>query len=247
MGASEQDGLPEFSDRTARSLDVLARALHVKNAELQPTLDAIVSMAVTTLSPARDAGLITLSRGQLVPQATTGSPPQFLDQLQQKLGDGPCIIAAQQQAVISIVEVRDDERWPDFSAEADNLGVRSMLCVPLWVHERCLGTLSLYAAEASAFTDHHERVTRLFATLAALALAEAQRTDEMHTAVASRDVIGQAKGILMERHRITADTAFRQLSNASQDCNIKLTTVAQHLIETGEMPPPCVPARKPHR
>ena len=128
-----------------------------------------------------------------------------------------------------------ESRWPEFAAEAESLGVCSMLCVPLRVHEQCLGTLSLYSERVTAFTDHDERVTTLFATLAAIALAEAQRTDQLHTALANRDVIGQAKGILMERHRITADAAFSYLSQASQDVNMKLTSVARHLVETGEL------------
>jgi GAF domain-containing protein len=110
-----------------------------------------------------------------------------------------------------------------------------MLCVPLQVHERCLGTLSLYSERVTAFTGHDEQITTLFATLAAIALAEAQRTDQLHTALGNRDVIGQAKGILMERHRITAEAAFGYLSQASQNVNMKLTTVARHLVETGEL------------
>jgi GAF domain-containing protein len=230
-----QDHLDDCSDRTIRSLDIMARALHVKNAELQPTLDAIVTTAVNALSPVRHAGLITVARGDLVPQATTGAPPQRLDRLQQKLGSGPCVDAAQQQTVIRIEDICADKRWPDFCAEAAGLGVRSMLCVPLRVDERCLGTLSLYAEDPSAFDDHHERVTTLLATLAALALADAQRADQLHTALRNRDVIGQAKGILMERHRITADTAFSHLSQASQAVNVKLAAVALHLVDTGEL------------
>jgi GAF domain-containing protein len=235
VAAGEGEDLGEFSDQTFRSLDILARALHVKNAELQPTLEAIVSTAVSTLSPARDAGLIIVSRGALVPQATTGPPPELLDRLQQQLGNGPCINAAQRQTVIRIDDTRHDDRWPDFSVEAAKIGVRSMLCVPLWADERCLGALSLYAEDVSAFTERHERITSLLATLAALAIAEAQRADQMQTALGNRDVIGQAKGILMERHRISADAAFNYLSRASQAENMKLTALAQHLVETGEL------------
>jgi AmiR/NasT family two-component response regulator len=75
----------------------------------------------------------------------------------------------------------------------------------------------------------------LLATLAAIALAEAQRTGQLHTALGNRDLIGPAKAILMERHRMTADAAFSNLSQASQDVNVKLTAVAQHLVETGEL------------
>jgi GAF domain-containing protein len=230
-----QNDLDESSGRIFQTLDILARALHVKNAELEPTLQAIVSAAVGTLNSAQYAGLIIISHGQLVPQATTGRPPQLLDQLQQKLNDGPCIDAAVQQALVRIDDMHRESRWPDFAAAAESLGVFSMICIPLQVHEQCLGTLSLYSDHVTAFTGHDERVTTLFATLAAIALAEAQRTDQLRTALGNRDVIGQAKGILMERQRVTADAAFGYLSRASQDVNMKLTAVARHLVETGEL------------
>jgi GAF domain-containing protein len=236
LGGSDQENLMEVTDRSAESLEILARALHVKNAELQPTLEAIVSTAVTMLSPARYAGLTILSRGELIPRATAGEPPLLLDRLQQRLGDGPCVHAAKHQSVFRIEDTRQDERWPQFCAEAAQLNVRSMLCVPLWVDERGLGALSLYADQAAAFSDLHERVTILLATFAALALAEAQRADQMHDALANRDVIGQAKGILMERHGVTADAAFGVLSRVSQAENMKLAAIARRLVETGELP-----------
>lgn len=111
-----------------------------------------------------------------------------------------------------------------------------MLCVPLWIDERGLGALSLYADQAAAFNESHERVTILLATFAALALAEAQRADQMYDALGNRDVIGQAKGILMERHGVTADAAFSVLSPVSQAENIKLAEVARRFVETGDLP-----------
>jgi GAF domain-containing protein len=236
MSGSDQEHLMEVTGRSAESLEILARALHVKNAELQPTLDAIASTAVSMLSPARYAGLTILSHGELIPRACTGEPPRLLDRLQQELGDGPCINAAKHQSIFRIEDTRRDERWPKFSAEAARLNVRSMLCVPLWVDERGLGALSLYADQAAAFTDLHERVTTLLATFAALALAEAQRAHQMHDALSSRDVIGQAKGILMERHGVTADAAFGVLSRVSQAENMKLAEIARHLVGTGKLP-----------
>jgi GAF domain-containing protein len=233
---SDQEHLTEISDLNIRSLDILARALHVKSAELEPTLQAIVSTAVRMLSPARYAGLIIFSRGELIPQASTDRVPLLLDHLQQKLGDGPCVNAAQRQSVVQIDDTLQDSRWPDFAADAASLGVRSMLCVPLWVDERCLGALSLYADQAAAFTDLHGRVTTLLATFAALALAEAQRADQLTAALINRDVIGQAKGILMERHRITADAAFGFLTRISQVENTKLAAIAAQLVATGELP-----------
>jgi GAF domain-containing protein len=236
LSGSDQENLMEVTGRSAESLEILARALHVKNAELEPTLEAIASTAVTMLSPARYAGLTILSRGELIPRATTGEPPLLLDRLQQRLGDGPCISAAKHQSVSRIEDTLQDLRWPEFNAEAARLKVRSMLCVPLWIDERGLGALSLYADQAAAFSDLHERVTILLATFAALALAEAQRTNQMHEALGNRDVIGQAKGILMERHGIAADAAFGVLSRVSQAENMKLAEIARRFVETGELP-----------
>ena len=236
MSGSDQQNLMEVTGRSAESLEIMARALHVKNAELQPTLEAIASTAVTMLSPARYAALTVLARGELIPRASTGEPPLLLDRLQQRLGDGPCVNAAKRQSVFRIDDTREDLRWPEFCAEAARLNVRSMLCVPLWIDERGLGALSLYADQAAAFNESHERITILLATFAALALAEAQRADQMHDALSSRDVIGQAKGILMERHGVTADAAFSVLSRVSQAENIKLAEVARRFVETGDLP-----------
>jgi GAF domain-containing protein len=236
VSGSDQQNLMEVTGRSAVSLEIVARALHVQNAELEPTLEAIAATAVTMLSPARYAALTVLSRGVLIPRASTGKTPLLLDRLQQRLGDGPCINAAKHQAVFRIDDTREDLRWPEFCAEAARLNVRSMLCVPLWIDERGLGALSLYADQSAAFSEPHERVTVLLATFAALALAEAQRADQLHDALGNRDVIGQAKGILMERHRVTADAAFSVLSRVSQAENMKLAEIARVFVESGEFP-----------
>ena len=89
---------------------------------------------------------------------------------------------------------------------------------------------------AAAFTDADERVTVLLATFAALALADAQLAQQMHDALGNRDTIGQAKGILMERHGITADTAFSVLSRISQAENLKVAEIARGFVETGRLP-----------
>ena len=236
MSDSYQENLMEVTGPSARSLEILARALHVKNAELQPTLEAIVSSAVRMLSPALSAGLTIFTGGELIPRACTGEAPLLLDRLQQALGDGPCISAAKHQFIFRIEDTSQDERWPQFSAEAARLNVHSMLCVPLWIDERSLGALSLYADQVAAFSELHERVTILLATFAALALAEAQRAGQLRDALDNRDVIGQAKGILMERHGITADAAFGVLSQVSQAENVKLAEIACHVAETGMLP-----------
>jgi GAF domain-containing protein len=227
--------LEDLGEDSWPALVQLARALHVKNAELQPTLDAIISHAVTTIEPAGHAGLILLLNGHLIPQATLGEPPHVLDSLQQDTGTGPCIDAAREQAVITIDNTITDQRWPQFGEQAAELGVSSMLCVPLWIDELRLGTLSLYGQKPDAFGPHHRQLTDLYAAHAAIALADAQRTAQLQQALRNRDIIGQAKGILVERMKITPHAAFTRLSLASQEANLKLTAIAQHLVDTGEL------------
>ena len=235
MGLHQPDS-GEIVAEALVAVETLARALHVKDARLEPTLEAIVANAAAAHPAAREAGLILLVRGRLTPQAVTGRPPQILDLRQRETGEGPCVEAASTQQVVILSDTAADERWPGFCAEAQTCGVGSMLCVPLRAGERNLGALSLYADKPTAFSLRDVRLIELFAALAALALAEAQRTEQLREAIASRDVIGQAKGILMERFQIPDAAAFSTLVRVSQDMNLKLTAVARHLIGTGKLP-----------
>ncbi len=236
MSSTERDEIREVIGQTFVAIDTLARALHVKDARLEPTLNAITVHAAAAHPAAKDAGLILLIGGKLIPQSTTGPAPQLLDMKQQETGRGPCIEAAREQTLICINDLQHDPRWPEFSAEARACGVSSMVCAPLWIDERTLGTLSLYATHSGAFGEHDERIIELFATLAALVLAEAQRTDHLRTALLNRDVIGQAKGIIMVRYNIDEATAFSTLKRISQDQNMKLSEIARHVAELRELP-----------
>lgn len=217
------------------ALTEIARAMHVPSGDLDQTLDAITRAAVAALDQADDAGLILISKDRLTPVAATGLRPERLDELQQRLGTGPCFDTARSQQVTLVAELQRDPRWAELHEAAVELGVVSLACVPLRVGSRTTGALTLYSAERDAFDGVDLSYVELFATLAALALADAQRADQLRTALASRDVLGQAKGILMERFRIDADEAFTRLSTASQVTNTKVTVVAEHLVATGEL------------
>jgi GAF domain-containing protein len=210
--------------------------LRVKEADLPGTLEAIIVSAVATIEGTSYAGVNLLIRGRFTPQATVGVPPSRLDELQRRTGQGPCVEASRDQVTVSVDDMEHEARWPDFADLAVSLGVLSMLCVPLWVDDTRVGSLSLYATTRRAFTVYHERLAMLFATHAALALADAQRTDQLRVAAANRDIIGVAKGILVERHRITPDVAFGLLSKSSQETNQRLVVIAQRLVDTGELP-----------
>jgi len=235
MTIQEPQGAAEAVTEAVTAIEVLARALHIEDARLQPTLDVIVANAAAAHPAAQDAGIILFTGGKLVPQATTGQAPQVLDLKQQETGDGPCIEAARTQTLVQVTDTSDDIRWPQFCVTAQACDVRSLLCMPLWINERNLGALTLYSPKTQAFSPGDARLISLFATLAALALHGVQQTDQLRESISRRDMIGQAKGILMERYRISGDAAFATLARASQATNVKLAEVARHLTETGEL------------
>lgn len=126
-----------------------------------------------------------------------------------------------------------ETRWPEFAARAQGLGVASMLAIQLYVIGEDLGALNLHSTRPHAFTDESEQIGLLFAAHAAVAMIGAQELEQLQTAINSRDLIGQAEGILMERYKIGAQEAFRLLVLASQSTNIKLLDVAEYLTRTG--------------
>ena len=98
------------------------------------------------------------------------------------------------------------------------------------------GVLTLYSARRHAFRDAAELVVPVFAARASIALTHADRVLNLRRAIGTRQVIGEAVGILMERHRISADDAFERLVAASQNSHVKLRELATRVTETGEEP-----------
>jgi GAF domain-containing protein len=217
-------------------LEAFGRGLHAAGRGLRATLDAILLTAADTIGGTDFVGVNVLRGDVFEPQAVLGEAPNALDSLQQQTGTGPCIDSSREQQLIRVDDMLLETRWPRYVELARSLDVGAMLCVPLWVDELRLGSISLYSRTAHAFGLHEERMASLLAVHAAVALAGAQRTENLTLALANRDVIGQAKGILMERHRITADAAFALLSAASQRANRKLSEVAAQVADSGAFP-----------
>ena len=137
--------------------------------------------------------------------------PRELDDLQIRLGTGPCLTAARKQIVVRMHDIAADTRWSEFCRAAKQCDVGSMLCVPLFVDDQMLGTLSFYGEQPDVFRDGAEPIAALLATLSAVALADSFQRERIERALRNRDVIGQAKGILMSSHGVPADTAFEML------------------------------------
>jgi GAF domain-containing protein len=212
----------------------LARTVRAVGSAPGEIVAMISEQAVQLVPGTRSCGVIVTDDQQhLRTVATTDPVPEHLDELQKELGTGPCLTAARKQIVVRIHDIGADSRWPRFREAAVDHGVGSMLCLPLNVGDDLFGTLSLYSSEVGAFRDGAEPVARLLAALAAVALAESRHAEHLRAALVNRDLIGQAKGILMRDRRITAAEAFGLLRQRSQNSNTKLVDVAQQVIETG--------------
>jgi GAF domain-containing protein len=170
-----------------------------------------------------------------------------LDDLQFGTGLGPGPEALHSKGPVYAARLAESERWPVLAVTAAELGVASALCHGLSVHQAAqwsaLGVFNLYSATPDAFGDEDQEFGSILAAYVSVAIATAYRRDEvdrreaaLHRGLSTRDVIGQAKGILMERQHLSAGDAFDLLRRASQRLNRKLADIAQHLAETGELP-----------
>ena len=154
---------------------------------------------------------------------------------QNDTGQGPCLDALRDGKQVVADDLRVDLRWPQFAAQALKVGIRSMICTPLVADGRTLGELSLMSRTPGFVPtpDDSPTMATVFAAHAAIAMTGARRVEDIMTALGNRDVIGQAKGILMERFKITPDVAFAMLVRTSSRTNRKLRTVADQLCLTG--------------
>jgi hypothetical protein len=164
----------------------------------------------------------------------------LVDQLQIDADEGPCLDASRRDDTFCADDLLDDDRWPAFGPVAVAAGIRSVLAYSL--SARRPSALNLYSGLPTAFGVIDRAQGLLFATLARHALDSAEervageaRERNLAEALRTRELIGQAQGILMERERITADQAFAVLRRASQHMNVKLREVAESLVETGQL------------
>jgi GAF domain-containing protein len=215
----------------------LARSLQSVHGDVEATLQTITSRVLAGVAGTEHAGItLVTDTGTLESRAATGPLPEKLDALQGEVGEGPCLQALWAQQTVRVDDLATDGRWPGFTARAVEAGVGSMLCFQLFVRGRNLGALNLYAGRPHAFGQDSEVVGLVFATHAAVALSAAQEIEQLRTAMDSHTVVGQATGILMERHRLSAEEAFAVLSRASQDSNTRLREVARRVVVTGSFP-----------
>jgi GAF domain-containing protein len=200
--------------------------------------------AARQVVPGADLVSITLrSPGGYTTPVETDPLATRLDEVQYELDEGPCVEATRTAGlgVTFCADLRGDSDYPRFGRAASAMGVHSVLAVGLFPHggdTPRMGALNIYSHEVGGLDERDRDIALVLAAHAATALASTMAVTaaeleaaQLRQALNTRDVIGQAKGILMERRKISADEAFDVLRKASQTLNVKLTQVARILVE----------------
>ena len=216
----------------SEAINVIVR--HVQQThDVDETLGFLTAAAVDTIPGVQ---LASISRRVNARPIETLAPTHPLavaiDELQYDLGEGPCFEVAVEKRVALSNDLAREARWPRFGPRAAAFGVHAQLALVLISEEQERASLNLYARRPHAFAGLE--MAELFAGQAALVLGFARTIAQLDRAVRGRTVIGQAVGIVMERHGLDRSGAFEHLARTSQDSSVRLLAVAENLVREAD-------------
>jgi GAF domain-containing protein len=214
--------------------DLVQTLQRQQKADAGTVLSELTQNALKSMPGAQYAGITVASRdGKVRTASATHRYPMLLDEIQQRHDEGPCLSVAWEHHVIRINDLTLEDRWPAYCREAtEETPIRSILSFQLFADHQSMGTLNFYAEQPNAFDDDAVELGLILATHTALAWNMVRRDEQFRSALASRDIIGQAKGMIMERFKIDAVQAFELLKRLSQNSNTPLVVVARQLVES---------------
>jgi transcriptional regulator with GAF, ATPase, and Fis domain len=217
--------------RIRRAMEHAAQAMNDPQSAAQ-ALHALTVGAVEAIPGADYASITSRHRGGWLETVAASDPLiEALDARQYELQEGPCYAAAMGQETISVsFDMERDGRWPCYGPIAAQAGVHAQMGVLLAEDASTRTGLNVYASEPHDFDDASVEVAELFASHAAVAMGYVQAVRTLGEAVTSRQVIGEAVGIVMERYQIDDERAFQFLVRTSQDSNVKLREVAAQIV-----------------
>lgn len=237
----EPAGTSSAAEDAVRRLLTLARtdlAAQVRaDDDAEHMLGNILELAVHLVPGAEYASISTLAQGAFECLASTDPVAVGCDRAQAAVGEGPAFdVLLDGTGTVQCADLAGDARWADFVPQALEVGVRSVLACELPITRNLRGSLSVYATKPEAFDSVAELVLPVFAARASIVLAYSDKLRNLRRAIDSRELIGQACGILMERHRMTAEQAFADLVAASQRHHVKVREIAQRMVDSGQDP-----------
>jgi GAF domain-containing protein len=238
--------LDDLSENVNDALTGLVRILLTRD-DLQHTMRNLASIACRTLPACSEASVTLLRDGKLTTPAATGDGALRCDEAQYSELDGPCVEASRDMQTTMSASIPDEQRWEAFREACAREGFHSILSVALTHDDRPLGGINLYSRRPHAYDGPAIDAARHLADFASVVAANAaaynnavETARNLESALATRGVIEQAKGIIMARNGCTADLAFGILAMQSQAENRKLREVAAEVVlrTTGPSPGP---------
>lgn len=226
-----------MNERTSLQLvEALGNLAIEMRAEPDPdaTLRRIVAAAVDLIPGVHWAGVSSVRQGRVETEVPSDDVARALDRRQSELGEGPAIDLLMDQGRVIISDLSMDTRWPRFAQSAVERNVQCLAMFRLFLGRDSFGVLTLYGSEPNVFDEDAVLHAEILAQHVSGAIAGARAVDQMHRAIASRQVIDQAKGVLMERLHVDAVMAFGMLARISQDTGTTLTEVAENVVETAQ-------------
>ena len=220
-----------------QALDVLGRlAGRLTPGDLDHTLEQITAAAVEVLPGVHSASItVKHANGRLETAAPTAEMLLGLDAAQYELREGPCYDAAVDQPFVTSPHLAADERFPRYGALAVQAGIRAQAGLRLFETPRpsARAALNLYSRDVGSFDDM-SMVAQLFVHQSAMAIDYAREIENLQQAMKTRQLIGRAVGIAMERYDLNEERAFAFLARVSQTRNVKLRAVAEELVAEAE-------------
>lgn len=234
-GVADLHEAPTPAQATLRQLAEWVRDLqHQTSADIRAVLDQLAQRAARTMPTAQYVGVTAIGRRTHVQTASAiGRYPVILDTIQRHYGEGPALSAVREDHCVRVDELAAEDRWPRYRRQAlERTPIRSVLSYRLFADRRSAGTLTFYAEGTHAFGDDAVETGSVFAGYAALAWTTLRRDEQFRSALDSRDLIGQAKGILVERLNIDAAAAFELLKRLSQESNTPVAEIARRVVNS---------------
>ena len=188
--------------------------------------------AAVEIPGAQYAGVtVTRNAKHIDTPAATHKWPILLDEIQQRHREGPCLTAAWEEKTIHVADLETDDRFPLYRRDAlEQTPIRSVMAFQMFIAGETMGALNVYAEQPHVFGQESRDIGLVFAAHSSVAWNAARRDEQFKRALASRDTIGQANGMIMERYGVDAVQAFEVLRKLSQDSNLPLIQIASELV-----------------